>query len=252
MSAAPRKPMISVTMSWDDREIFEAEAQRTGEHLTVTMLRLAKLGLAHRQPASAAGMPHGMAGALTGGEQVLRLPANAAATSSIDLVAAASPVMPVTAATPALRPRDEPIVGSAIPSRHDRSTELPWWMPTPAKTAPTGSDKARWAGVGILSTLLALMLVPANGMAAAAVSQVALGTPGDGIAASNLLFERYSRRAGPLRHWNATARVADNPARVKACADRADRFDDYRRLTTCEIFVSGRKRAIEVGQGIVD
>lgn len=252
MSATPRKPMISVTMSWEDREIFEAESQRTGEHLTVMMLRLAKLGLAHREQASAVGMPHGVAGTLAGGEPVPRLSANAATTPSSDLVAAVSPAMPVTAATPALRPRDEPIVGSAVPPRHDLSRELPWWMPTPAKTAPSSSDKARWVGVGVLSTLLALMLVPANGMAAAAVSQVALGTPGDGITASNLLFERYSKRAGPLRHWNATARVADNPARVKACADRADRFADYRRLTTCEIFVSGRKRAIEVGQGIVD
>lgn len=252
MSAAPRKPMISVTMSWEDREIFEAESQRTGEHLTVTMLRLAKLGLAHQEVTPAAAMPHGLAGSLTGGEPVPRLPANTATTPSTDLVATASSAMAVTATTPALRSRDEPIVGSAIPHRKDRSTELPWWMPIPATAAPIGSDRARWAGVGVLSTLLALMLIPANGMAAAAVSQVALGTPGDGIAASNLLFERYSKRAGPLRHWNATARVADNPARVKACADRADRFSDYRQLTTCEIFVSGRKRAIEIGQGILD
>ncbi|KZE12057.1 hypothetical protein [Sphingomonas hankookensis] len=245
MSAAPRKPMISVTMSWEDREIFEAESQRAGEHLTATMLRLAKLGLAQQEVTPAAALPHG----LTGGEPVPRLPANTAAIPSTDLVATASPG---TAVTAPLRPRDEPIVGSAIPRRHDRSTELPWWMPIPATAAPVGSDKARWAGVGVLSTLLALMLIPANGMAAAAVSQVALGTPGDGIAASNLLFERYSKRAGPLRHWNATARVADNAARVKACTDRADRFADYRRLTTCEIFVSGRKRAIEIGQGIVD
>lgn len=249
MSAAPRKPMISVTMSWEDREIFEAESQRTGEHLTATMLRLAKLGLAHQKVTPAAAMPHGLAGSLTGGEPMPRLPANTAAIPSTDLVATASSA---TAATAPLRPREEPILGSAIPRRHDRSTELPWWMPIPATAAPVGSDRARWAGVGVLSTLLALMLLPANGIAAAAVSQVALGTPGDGIAASNLLFERYSKRAGPLRHWNATARVADNPARVKACADRADRFADYRQLTTCEIFVSGRKRAIEIGQGIVD
>ncbi|WP_156348688.1 hypothetical protein [Sphingomonas sp. Leaf23] len=245
MSAAPRKPMISVTMSWEDREIFEAESQRAGEHLTATMLRLAKLGLAQQGVTPAAALPHG----LTGGEPVPRLPANTAAIPSTDLFATASPA---TAVTAPLRPRDEPIVGSAIPRRHDRSAELPWWMPIPATAAPVGSDRARWAGVGVLSTLLALMLIPANGVAAAAVSQVALGTPGDGIAASNLLFERYSKRAGPLRHWNSTARVADNAARVKACVDRADRFADYRRLTTCEIFVSGRKRAIEIGQGIVD
>jgi hypothetical protein len=57
---------------------------------------------------------------------------------------------------------------------------------------------------------------------------------------------------GALRHWEATTRLADNQARVKACADRADRFSDYRRLAPCEIHVSSRRRAIEVGQGIVD
>lgn len=125
-------------------------------------------------------------------------------------------------------------------------------MPTAAGEPPVGSVKARWTAVGLLSAMLAVMLVPGNGATAAAISQVALGQPGDGIAASNLLFERYSHRAGPLRHWNATNRLAENAGRVKACADRADRFADYRRLTRCEILVSGRRRAIEVGQGIVD
>lgn len=125
-------------------------------------------------------------------------------------------------------------------------------MPTAAGESPVGSDRARWTAVGLLSAMLAVMLVPGNGATAAAISQVALGEPSDGIAASNLLFERYSQRAGPLRHWNATRQVADNVGRVKACADRADRFEDYRRLTRCEILVSSRRRAIEVGQGIVD
>ncbi len=126
------------------------------------------------------------------------------------------------------------------------------WTPTPVGQAPVGSERARWSAVGVLSAALALMVVPGNGMVAAAVSQTVLGEPGDGIAASNRLFERYSNRAGPLRHWEATTRLADNRARVKACADRADRFSDYRRLIPCEIHVSSRRRAIEVGQGIVD
>jgi hypothetical protein len=59
-------------------------------------------------------------------------------------------------------------------------------------------------------------------------------------------------RGSGLRHWEATTRLADNQVRLKACADRADRFGDYRRLAPCEIHVSSRRRAIEVGQGIVD
>ena len=255
MSSTPRKPVISVTMGEEDRDIFSAEAQRTGEHLTTMMLRLAKLGLEHQRQAEAGGIVVRDGDALADEQPVPLLPAatasNATSTST-DIVPVSPAAVVVSQPTPALLPVDEPTVTGAHPAYRFRTAPQRWWTPTPAGEPPVGSDRARWASVGVLSAMLAVMLVPGNGATAAAISLTALGQPGDGIAASNLLFERYSQRAGPLRHWDATNRLAGNDGRVKACADRADRFADYRRLTRCEILVSSRKRAIEVGQGIVD
>jgi hypothetical protein len=255
MSAAPRKPVISVTMDEEDRDIFSAEAQRTGEHLTTMMLRLAKLGLEHQRQAEAGGMVVGDGDAVADKPLVPLLPAATAGTvasTSSDIVLVTPAAVAVSPPTPALLAVDEPTVTGAPASHGVRARRKRPWSPTAAGEPPVGSVKARWTAVGLLSAMLAVMLVPGNGAGAAAISKVALGEPSDGIAASNLLFERYSQRAGPLRHWNATNRLAGNDGRVKSCADRADRFADYRRLTRCEILVSSRKRAIEVGQGIVD
>lgn len=255
MSKAPRKPGISVTMSEEDRDIFYAEAQRTGEHLTTMMVRLAKLGLEHQRQAEAGGIVVRNGDTVTDEQPVPLLPAataSTAASTSTDIVPVSPAAVAVSPPTPALLTVDEPTVTGAPACHGVRTARRRPWSPTAAGEPPVGSIKARWASVGVLCAMLAVMLVPGNGAGAAAISQVALGEPSDGIAASNLLFERYSHRAGPLRHWNATNRLADNDGRVKACADRADRFADYRRLTRCEILVSSRKRAIEVGQGIVD
>jgi len=255
MSAAGRKASISVTMSDEDRAIFDAEVQRTGEHLTTMMLRLAKLGLKHQCQAEAGGIVVRDGDAATDEPPLPLLPSAAASTvpsTSTDIVPVAPAAVAVSPPTPALLAVDEPTVTGAPASHGGRARRKRPWSPTAAGEPPVGSVKARWTAVGLLSAMLAVMLVPGNGAGAAAISKVALGHLGDGVAASNLLFERYSQRAGPLRHWNATKQVADNDGRVKACADRADRFADYRRLTRCEILVSSRKRAIEVGQGIVD
>jgi len=255
MSAAPRKPVISVTMDEQDRDLFYAEAQRTGEHLTTMMLRLAKLGLKHQRQAEAGEIVVHDGDAVTEEPLVPLLPAATASTAtsiSTDIVPVLPAAVAVSQPTPTLLPVDEPTVTGAHPAYRFKAAPQRWWTPTPAGEPPVGSDRARWASVGLLSAMLAVMLVPGNGAGAAGISLVALGQPGNGIAASNLLFERYSQRAGPLRHWNATNRLAENDGRVKACADRADRFADYRRLTRCEILVSSRRRAVEVGQGIVD
>lgn len=224
------------------------------------MIRLAKLGLEHQTQAKAAAE----SGKVTlieasRDEPVGLLTADPAATATVPTstgivpvpAAATSVIASAPAPVPAPRTVIKPTPADAPISFFERRQKSRW-TPTPVGEAPVGSDKARWSAVGVLSAALALMVVPGNGMVAAAVSQTVLGEPGDGIAASNRLFEHYSHRAGPLRHWEATTRLADNQARVKACADRADRFSDYRRLTPCEIHVSSRRRAIEVGQGIVD
>lgn len=255
-----KRPAISVSMTQDENDLFRAEAERTGEYLNLTMIRLAKLGLEHQMQAEAAA-ESGKVTLIEASreEPVALLTADPAATATVPtstgivpVPAAATSVIasapaPVTAARTVIKPTstDAPI---SFFERRQRSR----WTPTPVGEAPVGSDKARWSAVGVLSAALALMVIPGNGMVAAAVSQTVLGEPGDGIAASNRLFEHYSHRAGPLRHWEATTRLADNQARVKACADRADRFSDYRRLAPCEIHVSSRRRAIEVGQGIGD
>lgn len=243
-------------MTEDENDLFREEAARTGESLNVMMIRLAKLGLEYQTQAKAAAE----SGKVTlikasRDEPVGLLTADPAATATVPtstgivpVPAAATSVIasapaPVSAPQTVIKPTptDAPI---SFFERRQKSR----WTPIPVGEAPVGSDKARWSAVGVLSAALALMVVPGNGMVAAAVSQTVLGEPGDGIAASNRLFEHYSHRAGPLRHWEATTRLADNQAR----ADRADRFSDYRRLASCEIHVSSRRRAIEVGQGIVD
>ncbi len=251
-------------MTEDENDLFREEAARTGESLNVMMIRLAKLGLEHQTQAKAAAEsgkvtlieasrdePVGLltadpAATATVPTSTGIVPVPAAATSVI-ASASASASAPVPAPRTVIKPTP---TGAPISFFERRQKSR--WTPTPVGEAPVGSDKARWSAVGVLSAALALMIVPGNGMVAAAVSQTVLGEPGDGIAASNRLFEHYSHRAGPLRHWEATTRLADNQARVKACADRADRFSDYRRLAPCEIHVSSRRRAIEVGQGIVD
>lgn len=257
-----RRPAISVSMNEDENDLFRAEAARTDEPLNATMIRLAKLGLEHQTQAEAAAEsgkvtlieasreePVGLLTADPAATPTVPtstgiVPVPAAATSVITSASASGPV-------PAPRTVIKPTpTGAPISFFEPRQTSR--WTPTPVGEAPVGSDKARWSAVGVLLAALALMIVPGNSMVAAAVSQTVLGEPGDGIAASNRLFEHYSHRAGPLRHWEATTRLADNQARVKACADRADRFGDYRRLAPCEIHVSSRRRAIEVGQGIVD
>ncbi len=247
-------------MTEDENDLFREEAARTGESLNVMMIRLAKLGLEHQTQAKAAAE----SGKVTlieasRDEPVGLLTADPAATATVPTstgivpvpAAATSVIASASAPVPAPRTVIKPTPTGAPISFFERRQKSRW-TPTPVGEAPVGSDKARWSAVGVLSAALALMIVPGNGMVAAAVSQTVLGEPGDGIAASNRLFEHYSHRAGPLRHWEATTRLADNQARVKACADRADRFSDYRRLAPCEIHVSSRRRAIEVGQGIVD
>lgn len=247
-------------MTEDENDLFREEAARTGESLNVMMIRLAKLGLEHQTQAKAAAE----SGKVTlieasRDEPVGLLTADPAATATVPTstgivpvpAAATSVIASAPAPVPAPRTVIKPTPTGAPISFFERRQKSRW-TPTPVGEAPVGSDKARWSAVGVLSAALALMIVPGNGMVAAAVSQTVLGEPGDGIAASNRLFEHYSHRAGPLRHWEATTRLADNQARVKACADRADRFSDYRRLAPCEIHVSSRRRAIEVGQGIVD
>lgn len=247
-------------MTEDENDFFREEAARTGESLNVMMIRLAKLGLEHQTQAKAAAE----SGKVTlieasRDEPVGLLTADPAATATVPTstgivpvpAAATSVIASAPAPVPAPRTVIKPTPTDAPISFFERRQKSRW-TPTPVGEAPVGSDKARWSAVGVLSAALALMVVPGNGMVAAAVSQTVLGEPGDGIAASNRLFEHYSHRAGPLRHWEATTRLADNQARVKACADRADRFSDYRRLAPCEIHVSSRRRAIEVGQGIVD
>jgi hypothetical protein len=247
-------------MTEDENDLFREEAARTGESLNVMMIRLAKLGLEHQTQAKAAAE----SGKVTlieasRAEPVGLLTADPAATATVPIstgivpvpAAATSVIASAPAPVPAPRTVIKPTPTDAPISFFERRQKSRW-TPTPVGEAPVGSDKARWSAVGMLSAALALMVIPGNGMVAAAVSQTVLGEPGDGIAASNRLFEHYSHRAGPLRHWEATKRLADNQARVKACADRADRFSDYRRLAPCEIHVSSRRRAIEVGQGIVD
>lgn len=247
-------------MTEDENDLFREEAARTGESLNVMMIRLAKLGLEHQTQAKAAAE----SGKVTlieasRDEPVGLLTADPAATATVPTstgivpvpAAATSVIASSPAPVPAPRTVIKPTPTDAPISFFERRQKSRW-TPTPVGEAPVGSDKARWSAVGVLSAALALMVVPGNGMVAAAVSQTVLGEPGDGIAASNRLFEHYSHRAGPLRHWEATTRLADNQARVKGCADRADRFSDYRRLAPCEIHVSSRRRAIEVGQGIVD
>ncbi|MDY1008832.1 hypothetical protein [Sphingomonas sp. CFBP9019] len=256
-----RRPTISVSMTEDENDLFRAEAARTDEPLNVMMIRLAKLGLEHQTQAEAAAESGKVTliKAVSRDEPVGLLTADPAATATVPTstgivpvqAAATSVIASAPAPVPAPRTVIKPTPTDAPISFFERRQKSRW-TPTPVGEAPVGSDKARWSAVGVLSAALALMVVPGNGMVAAAVSQTVLGEPGDGIAASNRLFEHYSHRAGPLRHWEATTRLADNQARVKACADRADRFSDYRRLAPCEIHVSSRRRAIEVGQGIVD
>ena len=248
MSVGPRKEKISVTMSWEDRQIFEAEKQRTGEDLSAMMLRLAKLGLQYEAQRKAAGTVVREVDDVATREPVRQLPANIMAAPSTEIVAVPAAGKTVAPSTNMVRSHDELTDTRAHPSHDLRSDRAS----TPAGYPSVGSDKTRWAAVGVLSTLLGMMLVPANSFGAAAISSVVLGQPGNGIAASNILFEHYSKRAGPLRHWNATNQVANNSDRVKNCANRADGFADYRRLAKCEILVPSRKRAIEVGQGIVD
>jgi hypothetical protein len=247
-------------MTEDENDLFREEAARTGESLNVMMIRLAKLGLEHQTQAKAAAESgKGTLIEASRDEPVGLLTADPAATATVPTstgivpvpAAATSVIASAPAPVPAPRTVIKPTPTDAPISFFERRQKSRW-TPTPVGEAPVGSDKARWSAVGVLSAALALMVVPGNGMVAAAVSQTVLGEPGDGIAASNRLFEHYSHRAGPLRHWEATTRLADNQARVKACADRADRFSDYRRLAPCEIHVSSRRRAIEVGQGIVD
>jgi len=243
---------ITISIGADENALIREESKRTDETFSGAIIRLAKLGLEHQRQAEVGGVVVRDADALAGPEPVPALLVSTVTTASTDIVSVPSAAVAFDAPTPALRTIDEPTVTGARPSYRLRTAPQRWWTPTPAGEPPVGSDKARWASVGLMSAMLAVMLVPGNGATAAAISKVALGQPGDGIAASNLLFERYSQRAGPLRHWDATNRLAENDGRVKACADRADRFADYRRLTRCEILVSSRKRAIEVGQGIVD
>ena len=256
-----KRPAISVSMTQDENDLFRAEAERTGEYLNLTMIRLAKLGLEHQTQAKAAAESGKVTliEAVSRDEPVALLTADPAANATVPTstgivpVPAAATSVIASAPTPVPAPRTvikPPPTGAPISFFEPRQKSR--WTPTPIGEAPVGSDKARWSAVGVLSAALALMIVPGNGMVAAAVSQTVLGEPGDGIAASNRLFEHYSHRAGPLRHWQATTRLADNQVRLKACADRADRFGDYRRLALCEIHVSSRRRAIEVGQGIVD
>jgi hypothetical protein len=247
-------------MTEDENDLFREEAARTGESLNVMMIRLAKLGLEHQTQAKAAAE----SGKVTlieasRDEPVGLLTVDPAATATVPTSTGIVPVPAAATSVIASAPEPVPAPRTVIkptptdaPISFFERRQKSRWTPTPVGEAPVGSDKARWSAVGVLSAALALMVVPGNGMVAAAVSQTVLGEPGDGIAASNRLFEHYSHRAGPLRHWEATTRLADNQARVKACADRADRFSDYRRLAPCEIHVSSRRRAIEVGQGIVD
>jgi hypothetical protein len=247
-------------MTEDENDLFREEAARTGESLNVMMIRLAKLGLEHQTQAKAAAE----SGKVTPieasrDEPVGLLTVDPAATATVPTSTGIVPVPAAATSVIASAPEPVPAPRTVIkptptdaPISFFERRQKSRWTPTPVGEAPVGSDKARWSAVGVLSAALALMVVPGNGMVAAAVSQTVLGEPGDGIAASNRLFEHYSHRAGPLRHWEATTRLADNQARVKACADRADRFSDYRRLAPCEIHVSSRRRAIEVGQGIVD
>lgn len=252
-------------MTEDENDLFREEAARTDEPLNVMMIRLAKLGLEHQTQAEAAAESGKVTliEAVSRDEPVALLTADPAATATVPIStgivpvpaaatsviasASASASAPVSASRTVIKPTP-----TGAPISFFEQRQKSWWAPTPVGEAPVGSDKARWSAVGVLSVALALMVVPGNGMVAAAVSQTVLGEPADGIAASNRLFEHYSHRAGPMRHWEATTRLADNQTRVKACADRADRFSDYRRLAPCEIHVSSRRRAIEVGQGIVD
>jgi hypothetical protein len=254
-----RRPTISVSMTEDENDLFREEAERTGEPLNATMIRLAKIGLEHEAQAKAAAESGKVTliEAVSSDKPVALLTGDPAATATVPTTTGIVPVpaavtsviasAPVPASQTVIKPSP---TGAPISFFEPRQKSR--WTPTPVGEAPVGSDKARWSAVGVLSAALALMIIPGNGMVAAAVSQTVLGEPGDGIAASNRLFEHYSYRAGPLRHWEATTRLADNQVRLKACADRADRFGDYRRLAPCEIHVSSRRRAIEVGQGIVD
>lgn len=246
---------ITISIGSDENALIRKESKRAGETFSGAIIRLAKLGLEYQRQAEAGGIVVRDGDTVTDGQPVPLLAAATASTvasTSTDIVPVSPAAVAVSPPTPTLLTVDEPTVTGAPASHEVRARRKRLWSPTAAGEPPVGSVKARWTAVGLLSAMLAVMLVPGNGAGAAAISKVALGQPGDGIAASNLLFERYSHRAGPLRHWDATTRLPDNAGRVKACADRADRFADYRRLTRCEILVSSRKRAIEVGQGIVD
>lgn len=246
---------ITISIGADENVLIQDERNRTGETFSGAIIRLAKLGLEYQRQTKAGGIVVRDGDAVTGEQSVPLLPAATeitAASTSTDIVPVAPAAVAVSQPTPALLTVDEPTVTGAPACHRVRPARRRRWMPTAAGEPPVGSVKARWTAVGLLSAMLAVMLVPGNGATAAAISLTALGQPGDGVAASNLLFERYSQRAGPLRHWDATNRLAGNDGRVKACADRADRFADYRRLTRCEILVSSRRRAIEVGQGIID
>ncbi len=246
---------ITISIGADENALIREESKRTDETFSGAIIRLAKLGLEYQRQAEAGGIVMRDGAAVTDEPPVPLLPAATASTAtstSTDIVPVSPAAVAVSPPTPALLSVDEPTVTGAPASHRVRTARRRPWSPTAVGEPPVGSIKARWASVGLLSAMLAVMLVPGNGAGAAAISKVALGEPGDGVAASNLLFERYSQRAGPLRHWDATNRLAENDGRVKACADRADRFADYRQLTRCEILVSSRRRAVEVGQGIID
>ena len=251
MADKSARAVISVSTSWDDRAVIQAEADRTGQPLNVTMMRLAMLGLEH-QARTAEGKAAGMdQPRLAAGRDapIPLLTIGPVATSTTSIVVAPVPneIAPVTLPQPTPEPT---VIGAVATPRQQGRT--PRWIGMETVASIPSSERARWSAVGILSVLLVGMLVPGDGLAAAAVSQIVLGQPGDGIAASNQLFKRFSNRAGPLRYLEATTRLTDNRARVRACADRADRLADYRNLTVCEIHMPSRKRAIEVGQGIVD
>lgn len=243
MSGKDERERTTISMSSDELAIIHEERQRTGETFSAAIVRLAMLGLEQQTQAAA------HAALIRDG--VIPLLPVIQPSGSADLVSAAATETNAITQLPASRALVEPVEAAAphlTPERRHKRR----WTPTTVGEPLIGSERARWSAVGVLSLLLVLMLIPGNGMAAAAVSQTVLGHPGDGIEASNQLFAHYSNRSGPQRHWHATARLADNQARVRVCASRADHFSDYRRLTTCEIHVSSRRRAIEVGQGIVD
>jgi len=243
------KARTTVVSSWDDRALMQAEADRTGDNLSATILRLAKLGLEHqaRTAGEAAMSSRGDAPGLSAPMPLLTAGTSAAGSTAVVPVAEPGATVPA----PVRQPAPEPAPARANPSFRRQAAPRHWTAAEAPAPVPPG-EKARWAAVGVLSLLLGGMLIPGNGMAAAAVSQTVLGHPGDGVAASNRLFEQFSHRAGPLRYLEATGRLADNRARIRACADRADRFADHRDLTVCELHLPSRRRAVEVGQGILD